>query len=140
MSDRTLWFIVNRETHHPIKLVQGEITVGPYVFSQEQDALDALQSNVWPQEIPSSLVVKPGSFLMFLKQLAQGLPPALPDAISFNSTPFELLGGLYPLTKKGAVFADEVQGSDFWKGMSAGQMYEHTTEVLKISVGISQAN
>lgn len=136
-NDPTLWFLVHKKSNHPIKLVQAGITIGPYIFSSKKLAEEALEADVWPEEAKAYLAAKRGSYESFMEQLAQGLPPAMPDIISLNATPFDLFGGLYPITEIGAIYVSEVQGTEFWTQMKPGELQAMAAEATRIAVGLS---
>lgn len=135
MNDHDIWFLAHKDHFRPATLAQDGVLIGPYVFSKAQFAREALLNPCWPEEVRPVLIASSGKLSLFAQQLRCGLPPASPDVISFNAVPFSLHGGLYPVTRKGAEYIDQMQGCVFWTAMDSGTIYQHTMEAFLIALG-----
>lgn len=141
MARSTLWFIVSQDGELATFSVDG-VTVAPYVFTYEQQALLACDHEIWPEDVRDLLVVRPGPATKFLDALSMGFPgtqPRAPDALSLNGKPGELLSGLIPLTSAGARLLDEINCTTFEeKAAAQGFLWATALTEIKLALGQTQ--
>ncbi len=143
---KPLWFIVEHEHDNPVSFfVEGEVVISPYLFVKERDALAAVSSDIWPENLAEKIVARPGPHNVFLDALKAGFPrtlPKPPDVFSLNAKPGSMLSGLVPLTTGGAAFVDRVENTTFWTEIAQypGALHLHASETMNIALGFSGPN